>query len=92
VISLSDFPQLEVKIMGNRRTELQQEVVEALITSKAVDFEAVGKVLSKYGARAARAGDGIGVLITWRLHDICIPPEPYLDLGLERAVGQQAKG
>jgi len=78
--------------MAKRRTELQQEVVEALITSKAVDFEAVGKVLSKYGARAARAGDGIGVIINWRVHDICIPPEPFLDFGLERAVGPQVKG
>jgi hypothetical protein len=78
--------------MSQRRTELQQEVVEALITSKAVDFEAVGKVLSKYGARAARAGDAIGVIINWRAHDICIPPEPYLVGELERAVGAKVKG
>ena len=64
--------------MSNNRTELQQEVAEALISSKAVDFEAIGKVLSKYGARAARAGDGLGAIINWKVMDICIPPEPYL--------------
>jgi hypothetical protein len=69
---------VEVKIMPNRRTELQQEVVEALITSKAVNFEAIGKVLSKYGDRAARAGDGLAVIINRRVIDTCIPPEPYL--------------
>ena len=56
-----------------KRTKLQQEVVEALISTKAVDFEAVGSVLSKFGARAARNGDAIGVIINWRNIDACIP-------------------
>ncbi len=60
--------------MSNRRTELQREVVEALVQSKAFDFEAVGKVLGKYGARAALQGDAIGVIINWRMLHYCIPP------------------
>jgi hypothetical protein len=57
VSDISSELTIERTIMSQRRTELQQEIVEALISSKAIDFEAVGKVLSKYGARAARAGD-----------------------------------
>jgi len=60
--------------MSNRRTELQREVVEALVQSKAFDFEAVGKVLGKYGARAALTGDALGVIINWRVLHYCIPP------------------
>ena len=44
-----------------RRSELQREVVENLIASKAIDFEIVGSVLAKYGSRAAiHVGDRIG--------------------------------
>jgi hypothetical protein len=63
--------------MSNRRTELQTEVAEALIASNAINFEAVGSIISKYGARAARTGDTLGALIHWRVIDLCIPPEPY---------------
>jgi hypothetical protein len=60
--------------MSNRRTELQKEVVEALVQSKAFNFEAVGQVLAKYGSRAALTGDAIGVVINWRVFHYCIPP------------------
>ena len=60
--------------MPNRRTELQQEVVEALVQSKAFNFEAIGQVLGKYGSRAALTGDAIGVIINWRVLHYCIPP------------------
>ena len=64
--------------MSNRRTELQQAVVDALIASKAVNFEAVSSVLAKYGERAARSGDGLSFVVNSRfIRDICIPPEPY---------------
>jgi hypothetical protein len=65
---------MEVVVMSKRRTELQKEVVEALVSSKAVNIEAVGSVLAKYGARAALTGDALGVIIHWRVWDICIPP------------------
>jgi hypothetical protein len=80
--------------MPNQRTELQREVVEALIKSKAINFDAIGEVFSKYGARAALAGDSIGVIINWRLHDICIPPFWYdlpSEVSFDRTSGPQVK-
>lgn len=64
-------------MMSHHRTELQKEVAEALIQSKAINFEVVGSVLAKYGARAALTGEAIGAVINWRLIDVCIPPDPY---------------
>ncbi len=79
--------------MSNSRTELHREVVEALVSSKAVNFEAVGAILSKYGARAAISGDALGVIINRRVFDVCIPPEPYTVLqGSLETIGAQAKG
>jgi hypothetical protein len=69
--------------MSNRRTELQREVVEALVQSKAFDFEAVGKVLGKYGSRAALTGDSLGIVINWRVLHLCIPPEAFGNQVLE---------
>lgn len=77
--------------MSLKRTELQREVVDALIESRAVDFEAVGSVLAKYGERAARTGDGFAVIINWRAWDICIPPFT-LDHTSVRDRGQFAAG
>src|SRR5262245_9038897 len=80
---------MEVSVMSHRRTELQKEVVEALVSSNAINFDAVGSVLSKFGARAALNGDALGAIIHWRLIDICIPPEPYLARDLERVANSQ---
>jgi hypothetical protein len=63
---------------NSTRTELQQEVVDALIESKAVNFDAIGNILAQFGARAAETGSDFGVVIGRRAWDICIPPEPYL--------------
>jgi hypothetical protein len=76
--------------MSHRRTELQREVVNALLESNAFDFEAVGSVLGKYGAQAARTGDAIGVVINWRVLHYCIPP--YLDHTSVLEAEQFAKG
>jgi hypothetical protein len=80
--------------MPQKRTELQKEVVEALVSSKAVNFEAVGSVLAKYGARAAVTGDTFGALVHWRVIDICIPPDPWQRRGgeIDSATGGQAQG
>lgn len=77
------------------RSELHREVVEALVSSKAVNFEAIGSVLSKYGARAAITGEGIGVIINWRMIDACIPVDFHSlvhGVDLERTIGAQTKG
>lgn len=60
-----------------KRTELQREVATALIEAKAINFDMVGSVLSKYGARAALNGDAIGAIVNWRVIDVCIPVDPY---------------
>lgn len=60
--------------MSNIQTELHKEVVDALVSSKAINFEAVGSILAKFGARAATTGDTIGVIIGHHVTDICIPP------------------
>jgi hypothetical protein len=57
----------------NRRSELQREVAAALIESKAINFDAINSVLTKYATRAALSGDAIGVIINHRLIDVCIP-------------------
>jgi hypothetical protein len=78
--------------MSIHRSELQNEVARALVESKAVDFEAVGRVLSKYGARAALSGETIGAIIGRKCWDICIPPEPYLvNVGEIRAQAAQER-
>ena len=46
--------------MSMGRSELQREVAEALVASKAINFESVGAVLSKFGARAALTGEAMG--------------------------------
>jgi hypothetical protein len=75
--------------MSSNRSELQSEVARALVESKAIDFEAVGKVLSHFGARAAISGETIGAIIGKRCWDICIPPEPYqINVVDVRALGQ----
>jgi hypothetical protein len=64
--------------MTVERTELHQEVVDALLASKAFDFEAIGTVLGGYAERAARSGIDIGIIVGRRVLNYCIPPEPYL--------------
>ena len=78
--------------MSKVRTELQQEVVNALVESKAIDFEAVGVVLGKFGARAALNGDAVGALIHPKCWDICIPPFFAKSLDLEQSLPGQAGG
>jgi hypothetical protein len=81
--------------MSQHRTDLHKEVVEALISTKAVNFEAIGSVLSTYGSRAALTGDEIGVIINRHLIDLCIPVD-FKNLlrgaSLELTVGPQVKG
>lgn len=81
--------------MSHKRTELQKEVVEALVSSKALNLEAVGSLFSKFGSRAALAGDAFGVIINWRVIDVCIPVD-FRDIisgvNIEHTIGAQVKG
>lgn len=54
---------------AEQRSELEQDMVQSLVESKAVDFEAAGNVLAKFGA----AG-GISFTVTPKvIRDWCIP-------------------
>jgi len=59
------------------RSELEQEIVEALVESKAINFEAMAGVLAKYGARAALTGTNLGMIIGRRVISGCIPPDVF---------------
>jgi len=63
--------------MPNNRTELQQEIISALIDSKAVNFEAVASVVAKHGPRLAKSGDEFALVINRRAMDLCIPVDPF---------------
>jgi hypothetical protein len=47
----------------NPQSELQQEIVNTLIDSKAVNFDAIGSMIAKFGARAARSGTDLSVVV-----------------------------
>jgi len=70
----NDADQRKGITVANERTGLEQEMVQALVESKAVDFEAAGSILAKFGARAAIDGVGIVFHIDKRVvRDLCIP-------------------
>lgn len=59
--------------MAQTRTELQREVAEALISTKAINLDGISSVLAKYGTRAVLGGEQLGVIIGRRVIDVCIP-------------------
>jgi len=63
---------------GEKRTPLQDEVVRALIETKAIDFEAVGALFSKFGARAALEGDALVHIINKNVTWNCGWPGPEI--------------
>ena len=48
---------------SQHRTAFQQQVVEALVQSKAINLEAVGATMSKFGERAALQGETLITII-----------------------------
>lgn len=63
-----------------KRTELHQQVVEALLDSKAIDLAAVGSMISEFGERAAREGESLAQVINLRFIWACGWPGPELDI------------
>lgn len=76
--------------MGHR-TELQREIAEALISTKAINFDAVGSIIAKYGARATINGDVLGFVINHRVFNGCIPPDVTQVITLPERVEQFAE-
>jgi hypothetical protein len=62
----------------NVRTELEQELVDALIDTKAINFEAIGSIISKYGARAAKTGTNLVTIINKHVMINCGWPGPEI--------------
>ncbi len=60
-----------------QRSELQQEVADALLESSAINFEAIGGIFAKFAERAARSGSDLGFVVGRRVLNYCIPPDPY---------------
>jgi hypothetical protein len=64
-----------------KRSALHQEVVEALLDTKAINLEAVSEVMAKFSERAMREGDDLVQIISQRSHWACGYPGPYPEVG-----------
>jgi hypothetical protein len=62
----------------NIRTELEQELVNAFIDSNAVNFDAIGSIVAKFGARAARSGTDLVTIINKNITINCGWPGPEI--------------
>jgi hypothetical protein len=76
--------------MGHvRRSSFQQEVIEALVESKAIDFAGVGSTMSRFAERAALEGESLVTIINKNVIWNCGWPGPELDvLRAERQLGE----
>ena len=63
-----------------KRTALHQEVVEALLSSKAINLEAIGATMSKFGERAVLEGESLVQIINRNVMWNCGWPGPELDI------------
>jgi hypothetical protein len=62
------------------RTAFQQQVVEALVQSKAINLEAVGATMAKFGERALVQGETLVSIINRNAIWNCGWPGPELDI------------
>ena len=62
------------------RTAFQQQVVEALVQSKAINLEAMGATMSKFGERALLQGESLVSIINRHSIWACGWPGPELDI------------
>ena len=65
---------------NDTRSAFQQQLVEALIESKAFNIPALGATLSKFGERAALHGESIAVIINKHSMWACGNPGPDLNI------------
>lgn len=66
--------------MGEPRSAFLQEVVDTLLETKAVNLNAVGMVMSKFGDRAVREGESLVTIINRNVMWNCGWPGPELDI------------
>ena len=60
----------------NPQSELQQEIVNTFIDSKAINFDAIGSLIAKFGARAAKSGIDLSVVVNKNVIWNCGWPGP----------------
>ena len=74
---------------SDHRSAFQQQVIEALVESKAINMEAVGATFSKYGQEALLRGESLVQIINRQSMWACGWPGPELDIGqLTRRQGE----
>jgi hypothetical protein len=66
------------------RTELQQECVEALIKSKAVDLKAISSTMGEFAERAALTGGDLVTRVGWPFLLACGWPGPEIFVGRQQ--------
>lgn len=72
--------------MSTERSQLHNQVVRELIESKAIDFDAMGRVFSKYAGEAALQGESLVNIVNRNVVWNCGWPVPsVLREELERA-------
>ncbi|MEO7421672.1 MAG: helix-turn-helix domain-containing protein [Ornithinibacter sp.] len=101
---LTTGPKISVRVLAGPRergtamgrSPLQSEVSKALLEANVVNFSAAAEVLGKYAGQAAEVGDTIGIVINWRLYDICIPVDhlsrEVIRGGVRNIPGEVAQG
>ncbi|PIM52269.1 hypothetical protein CS062_15375 [Roseateles chitinivorans] len=62
------------------RTAFQQQVIEALVESKAINVDAVGATFAKFGERALLQGEALVTIINRNAIWNCGWPGPELDI------------
>lgn len=65
---------------SEHRSAFHQQVVEALVQSKAINLEAVGATMSKFGERAILQGESLVSIINRNSIWACGWPGPELDI------------
>jgi hypothetical protein len=62
------------------RSAFQQQVVEALVESRAINLEAIGATFAKFGERAMLEGESLVSIINRNSMWACGWPGPELDI------------
>jgi hypothetical protein len=70
----------EIDMSVHNRSPFQQKVVEALVESKAIDFEQIGATLSRFSLDAALRGESLVQIINRNVMWNCGWPGPELDI------------
>jgi hypothetical protein len=75
-----------------KRTPFQQEVVEALLESQAINVEAMGSIFARFGAKALLEGESLAQIIGREAIWNCGNPGPIFDAGRINRLDQQLDG